>query len=208
MAQEPMTGQRGPDEIRRDIEGTRRDMDHTMDEIEGRVSPRRIRDRQTARVRGRWSRVRGSVMGSHDEGASTTGGHSATDRARAQGQEATDAVRAAPDRAKSQTRGNPLAAGLIAFGVGALAGSLLPSSKGEQRAATGLRERAEEPIKQEVKQAAQQSKDDLQPSVERATDETRQSAQSAAQHTKDDAQNRAGDVQQRAQQATDQTRRE
>jgi hypothetical protein len=37
-----------------------------------------------------------------------------------------DAASSAPDMARRQTRGNPLAAGLIALGVGWLASSLLP----------------------------------------------------------------------------------
>jgi hypothetical protein len=51
-----------------------------------------------------------------------------------------DAVGSAPDHVRSGTAGNPLAAGLIAFGVGWLAGSLVPSSTAEQDAATKVKD--------------------------------------------------------------------
>jgi hypothetical protein len=41
-----------------------------------------------------------------------------------------------------QTQGNPLAAGLIAFGVGWLAASLIPASRPEQQAAAKAKEHA------------------------------------------------------------------
>ena len=55
---------------------------------------------------------------------------------------AQSAVTGAPAQLTSQARGNPLAAGLIAFGVGLLAGSLLPTSAAEQQAATKVKDAA------------------------------------------------------------------
>lgn len=227
MGEEPMSTtpqtERTPEEIRRDIEATRADMDQTMDQLETRVSPTRIKERQTAKLRGRWSRVRESIMGSaqqardsvtgtaeqvHDSVTpSSGGGASATDRVREQGHQAAEAVKDAPDRAKAQTRGNPLAAGTVAFGLGALVGSLLPSSEAEQQAAGKLRQEAEEPVKQKLKQAGQQSKEDLQPAVQDAAQQTKQRATDAAQNTKDEAQDRAQNVQQRAQEGADRAKK-
>ena len=45
-----------------------------------------------------------------------------------------DVVTSAPQAIQTQTQGNPLAAGLVAFGVGALAGTLLPTTRREEQA--------------------------------------------------------------------------
>ena len=50
-----------------------------------------------------------------------------------------EAVADAPRKVASATQGNPVAVGLIAFGVGLLAASLIPASRPEQRAAVVLR---------------------------------------------------------------------
>jgi Protein of unknown function (DUF3618) len=216
MAEEPLnTGQRTPDQIRRDIEATRADMDQTMDQLETRVRPSAIRQRQTAKLRGRWGRARERVMGSRDYAATRTGqpyrgngdaGSSVTDQARARGDQAAQAVKDAPDRAMAQTRGNPLAAGVIAFGVGALVGSLLPSSEAEQQAATKLRDEAQEPTKQALKEAGERSKEELQPAVQDAAQRTKERASDAAQTTKDEAQDRAQQTKDRAQEGADRAR--
>ena len=209
MAEEPMstTGERTPEEIRRDIEMTRADMDRTMSQIEDRVSPTAIRERQTAKLRGRWSRVRTSVMGSPDSPFSGGGSDgSVSDKVRGQGEHAAAAVKQTPERIETQTRGNPLAAGAIAFGAGALLGSLLPASQREQQAASALREQAEEPLKQGVREMGEQTKDDLQPALQDAADQTKQRATEAAQTTKDEAQSRAQDVQERARDGAQQAR--
>ena len=215
MAEEPMstTGERSPEEIRRDIEATRADMGRTMNQIEDRVSPTAIRERQTERLRGRWSRIRTSVMGSPDSPSSGRSpfsgggsGESVADKVRGQGEDAAAAVKQTPDRLQAQTRGNPLAAGAIAFGVGALVGSVLPASQREQQAASAVREQAEQPLKEGLKQVGEQTKEDLQPAVQDAADQTKQRATEAAQTTKDEAQSRAHDVQDRAREGAQQTR--
>lgn len=133
-------------------------------------------------------------------------GESVGDRVRTQGQQGAEALRQAPDRIESQTRGNPLAAGAIAFGVGALVGSLLPASRGEQEAATALRDRTEEPLRQELRDAGERSKEELQPAVSDAADRTKERAGEAAQRTRDEAQQRARDVGDRAREGAQQTR--
>jgi len=55
---------------------------------------------------------------------------------------AQDKVSAAPGQLRRQAAGNPLAVGLIAVGVGWLAGSLLPASPAEERAAAKVKEAA------------------------------------------------------------------
>ena len=235
--------ERTPEEIRQDIAETRDDMSVTVSQIEDRVSPTRIRQRQQAKVRNRWDRMRSSVMGSRDTGPSygysTTSGYtpnygydvdqgtSRTGEARERFSEGTgearerlsegagqardrisegasrgaEALRDAPDQAMQQAQGNPFAAGLMAFGAGALLGTLLPASQPEQRAAQTLRDRYEDDVKEGAKQIAQTAKEELQPKAQQATEEIKSTAQEAAQQTKSDATDSAQRVQGEAQQA-------
>ena len=50
---------------------------------------------------------------------------------------------------KAKAEGNPLAAGLIAFGAGLLISGLIPSSQKEQQAVSTLQEKAE-PLKEQA----------------------------------------------------------
>ena len=59
---------------------------------------------------------------------------------------AADAVQEAPQAIRRQTRGNPLAAGLIAFGAGWLVSSLLPASRREQELADQAKQVAQEKV--------------------------------------------------------------
>jgi ElaB/YqjD/DUF883 family membrane-anchored ribosome-binding protein len=196
-----------PDAIRREIEATRGDMDRTLAELEDRVSPTRIRERQTEKVRSRWHDVRNAVMGSSDDHGSQHG-TSVSDQARSTMQgaqeamhDARDTIQDAPHRAEEATRGNPLAAGLVAFGVGALAGSLFPASAPERRAAEELRDRFEEPVKDSLQQSGEELRAELQEHAEEAVEDTKQSAQQAADRVRGDAEDAAEQVQGRAEDA-------
>jgi hypothetical protein len=91
---------------------------------------------------------------------------------------------------REQTEGNPLAAGLVAFGVGWLVSSLMPASEAEQEAARRAAEVARErggPVLEQAKQAATDVGETLQ-----------SEAQEAAQHIKERAQEAAGTVKETA----------
>lgn len=187
-ATDPGTSQ-DPEALRAEIARTRADMDTTLAQLEDRVSPSRIRERQTEKVRSRWRSARESVMGSASGGAGSVGDAAGS----AQG-----AVQQAPERAEQMTRGNPLAAGLIAFGVGALAGSLLPTSDAEEELAGGLRDTFEEPVKQQLQSAAQDVRGELQDHAQHAAEDVKMRAEEAVATTKEGAQNSAQQVQDRA----------
>jgi ElaB/YqjD/DUF883 family membrane-anchored ribosome-binding protein len=202
-----------PEELRRDIARTRADMDQTLAQIEDRVSPSRIKDRQVDRLRGRWQRTREAVMGSEgpdmSQRADRVGDQMSvrasemTERASDAAQHAVDQARHAPERVEEMTRGNPLAAGIIAFGLGALAGSLAPSSTPERELARGLRDEFEEPLREELQRAGEDVKQDLQEHAQQAVEETKQTAQSAAERTTDEARGRAEHVRGEAERAAE-----
>jgi len=195
------------EELRRDIERTRDDLGGTLDAIGDRVSPGRIMQRRTSAVRDRFTSVKDSIMGSAtDAYSSATGsvqdaGHGMADRASSAASTVTDT----PQLVKRQTQGNPLAAGIIAFGGGLLLASVLPSSRAEQRAATNLQDHLE-PLKDKAIEAGQQMKESLQETAQSAAQEVKQTAQSAAEEVKQGAQSSASDVKDQAQSAAGQVK--
>ena len=94
---------------------------------------------------------------------------------------AADAVQEAPQAIRRQTRGNPLAAGLIAFGAGWLVSSLLPASRREQELADQAKQVAQEKVQPVLQQVAGEVGDNL-----------REPAQQAAESVKVDRPGRQG----------------
>ncbi len=114
-----------------------------------------------------------------------------------------DAAHGAVGTVKEQAEGNPLAAGLVAFGVGWLVSSLMPASQAEQRAVGRAVEQAKSsPVVDQVKTAAQGVAQEVgQHMQEQATDaaqQVKEKAQDATSTVKDEAQGAAQDVKQSA----------
>ena len=144
-----MTDSSNPDEIRADIERTRAELSRNVDTLGDTVNPKNIATRQVDRVKDKARNLRDSIMGSPDDpyGQGRAGElqSAVSDKASAVG----DAVANAPQLAQQKTRGNPLAAGLIAFGVGLLVSSLIPASRKEQQAVGKLQDNLD-PLKQQT----------------------------------------------------------
>lgn len=184
-----------PEQIRQDIERTRAALSDDVNALGDKVSPRHIAERQAGRARDAAASLKDRVMGSAHDGDSRTS--SASD-AMSSG---ADAVRSAPSTVRRQARGNPLAAGLIAFGAGWLLSSLLPASQAEQQAAGQLRDKAGEmsqPVMDQAKQAGQEMVDNLREPAQNAVDEVRSTAQDAAANVSGQAQQATQDVKQTA----------
>ena len=212
-----MTTSNDPEAIRRQIEQTQRELSYDVDALNEKVNPSRVMDRRVSAAKGRFGRVRERVMGSaHDTRATAqyrTQSAAGTVQDRAQdaaesvqgaAQQAAHAVQQAPDTIVRQAQGNPLAAGLIAFGVGWLVSSLLPASERErelaQQAESAVREHKDE-LLAPAKQAAQEVGEQLRPAAEQAVQEVKSTAQDAAQTVKQEGQSAAQDVQGQAQQS-------
>jgi uncharacterized protein YjbJ (UPF0337 family) len=181
-----------PDRVRQDIESTRASLTRDVDLLAEKTSPRQA-------ARRRWTAVREKVMGSTEQGRHAVGDTASSaastvqDKAqqaagtmqdKAQG--AADAVRSAPQAVATQTQGNPLAAGIIAFGVGMLAATLMPVTEAERRAGQELREHSGD-LTEKAKDVATEFRDDLSGSARQAVDEVRSTAQDAVQTTKGEA---------------------
>ena len=110
-------------------------------------------------------------MGSADD-YSYGSSDSALDSAKQSAQNVADSAREMPQQIKRQTRGNPMAAGLVALGAGWLLGSLLPASREERRAAETVKQKAQ-PLMEDAKDQAREM-GDLRESGEYETAKDRQ----------------------------------
>ncbi|HYH27100.1 MAG TPA: DUF3618 domain-containing protein, partial [Blastococcus sp.] len=118
-----------PDVIRRQIEDTRRELSYDVDALNEKVNPARVVDRRMTAAKSRMTSMKERVMGSAQHTSAQTQGmasnvagsvqstaSSAAGSVQDAASAAAGAVQQAPDTIVRQTQGNPLAAGLIAFG--------------------------------------------------------------------------------------------
>ena len=194
-----------PDEIRRDIERTRADLSHNVNALADSANPANVARRQMDKVadgaRDLKSRVFGDPHDPWDDGAVGE----AQQRVGGGVEDAKLAVQDAPRQVRRQTQGNPLAAGLIAFGLGALVGGLVPSTRAEQDWATTAKDKAE-PLVEEAKAMAQEAAEHLKPAAQQAADTLKDAATAAGEHVRDDAQVAADDVRSQAELSADQAK--
>ena len=184
-----------PDAIRADIEATRARLGTNVDAVADKVTPSHIVQRQTDKVKDAVFGVKEKVMGAADH----TAGHvqSAGGSASSHLSDAGSAVADAPHQVKAKAQGNPLAAGLIAFGAGLLVSSLIPASQKEREAADSLKTAAE-PLTTELQEAAQHVAQGLKEPAQAAMDNVKATATDAAQNVKGEGQTAVSDVKDRA----------
>lgn len=193
------------DELRDDIERRRRGISGTVDELQNRVSPRRVMARGRYRAR-RWViDTRDQIMGNDDpyypwqeqesQGSGSkeenmkdrVSGFAAevTDRASHVASEAKDAVAHAPQMVRQQARGNPMAAGLIAFGGGLLLGSVLPETSTEHDMARRM-EPGVSGAMSEAREVGREVMEDVKEGAADSMEHVKDKAAEAGQHLKDD----------------------
>ena len=227
----PVTSASDPDEIRREIERTQANLSFDVDALAEKGHPEQdrraagrpgaqrggamegrgdglepdLRQRQLRRgaprrrrrgaggpaqrgghglrpgVLGGWDSCRSGVVSRHDGVRRRAGG---------------------PHAAQRQTQGNPLAAGLIAFGAGWLESSLLPATRREQQLAGQAKDVAQETaqaVAPTVRRAAEEVKENLRGPAEQAVESVRSTATYAGQTVADESKAAAAHVQDRAQ---------
>jgi hypothetical protein len=211
-----------PEVIRRQIEDTRRELSYDVDALNEKVNPTRVMDRRVSAAKGRVGRMKDRVMGSAQDTRYSAQGMASSAQGRASdmasnaagtvqdaASSAASAVQQAPETVIRQAQGNPLAAGLIAFGVGWLVSSLMPVSEKErelaQQAESAVREH-KDTLLEPAKQAAQEMGEQLKPAAQQAVDEVKSTAQDAAATVKDEGQSAAQDVKGQAQQSKETVR--
>lgn len=106
-------------ELKEEIEERRRAVDDDLEALGDKVSPSKVARRRADAVGSRFSAMRDSVMGSASGAAGSV----------------KDGATGIPQQIGSTTRGNPLAAGMVAFGLGLVVAAALPASRPERQAA-------------------------------------------------------------------------
>lgn len=217
-----MTTSSDPEQIRREIERTQAALSQDVDALTEKVTPGKIVERRVDRARDVATRLKEKVMGSdpygrHGSGESVGGSvlsaaSTATDRVSGTASSAASsvqdaaataagAVQEAPAAVRRQTRGNPVAAGLIAFGAGWLVSSLLPATRREQELADQAKQVAQEKVQPVAQQVVAEVTDNLREPAEQAVESVRSTAQDAKETVTEESRFAAQDVQGRAQDA-------
>jgi gas vesicle protein len=228
-----MTTSNDPDEIRADIERTRATLSNDVDDLAESVKPKSVAQRQVDKVKDAAGSLKDRVMGSDDDdySSSTVGdkayaakdavadrayaakdavtdkAYAARDTVSEKASDAADAVREAPTTLKRKTQGNPLAAGVIAFGLGMLVSSLIPSSEKERRAVSQLQDNLE-PVKQKATEVAQDVGENLRPAAQEAAQSVKSTAQEGVENVKQEGQSATQDVKDQAQDSKDTVRQQ
>jgi Protein of unknown function (DUF3618) len=185
-----------PEELREEIESTRADLGETVDAIGDRVSPGRMIERRTNRMRQSFRGARDRVMGvAHDTMEGT----------RERMGSGVDTLREARDSGSQATQGSPLVAGALAFGVGFLVAAVVPRTQAEAQLAPQLADRVE-PLKHELSEAREQAAEQLREPARQAASEVKETAVSGAQQVAEQARHGAEDTKQAGRQAANELR--
>jgi ElaB/YqjD/DUF883 family membrane-anchored ribosome-binding protein len=198
-----------PEQLRRDIERTQVGLSADVDALTEKVTPSRIVNRRVNRVRRTFGSMRDTVMGSASDAgdrmgsAVSTAANTVSSAASSAGELAGELAGDAPRKVREQAQGNPLAAGLVAFGLGWLAASLLPASKPEQDLAGQAKDLAQERLQPAATEMAGELKDNLREPAEQAIESIRSTARDAGSTVAEEARSATEDVTTRARDAAD-----
>ncbi|MCW2696620.1 MAG: uncharacterized protein JWR62_1705 [Modestobacter sp.] len=200
-----------PEVIRRQIEETRSNLSYDVDALNEKVNPTRVVDRRVGKAKSTVTGLKDRVFGSAHETGQYAGGAASNVAGSVQGaassasenvsnaaSTAMGAVQSAPQTLQRQAQGNPLAAGLIAFGVGWLVSSLLPTSEKEKQLAAQAESAVKEhsqPLVDQAKSVAQEIGDNLKPAAQEAVESVRTTAQEGVENVRAEGQSAAQDVQ-------------
>jgi len=187
-----------PEQIRAEIEATRSELGSNVDALADKVTPSKIVDRQKSKVRDAIGNVRTRIMGAADDAGSNL--HDAGSNLGSGISDAKDRVSDAKDRVVAKAEGNPLAVGLIAFGVGLVVASLIPASEREKDVAGNVQDSAQ-PLVEKAKDAAREVGENLKEPAQQAAAAVKDTATDAAQNVKAETQGAAQEVKGQAQQA-------
>lgn len=195
-----------PDQLAAETRTTQDALGKDVARLSDRVSPEKIVGTRREKITHSFSAIKDQVMGIGDSAA-----QAAKDGAKSAAGSAQDAATSAQnagggsgntsDAVRDKAQGNPVAAGLIAFGAGWLLSSLAPASDAEKKAASKVEEHAADPLKQSaqevagnLKEPAQQAARSVQDTTTDAANRTAEHAKSATSDVQDHAKDAKGDV--------------
>jgi hypothetical protein len=177
------------EELNAEIAGTRQSLAEDLDELQYKVSPsavvQRRKEAMSDRMRSFGSRIMGTTQSVGESAGDAASGSSGRVRETASG---------LADTAQGRVEGSPLAAGLVAFGIGVVAAGLVPASEAESRASRKVVDTAKEqgaPVAEAVKSEMASGLGDK---VTEAAQEVKETAKQSASRVKDEASSSADTV--------------
>lgn len=188
-----------PDQIREQIEETRGQLRDDVNALAENARPSTMVRHRMSRLKEKASGVRDRTMGSSSGVKENVMGKASDVRERTmdKAREAAgtggsavssvgDAATAVPERIRTQTQGNPLVVGALAFGVGWLLGSLVRASEREHQASQWVKEQAQ-PVAQQATEMAKETAERMKEPAREAAQSVRESATGAAGAVREEA---------------------
>lgn len=203
------------EQLRREIDRTRAELGTDVDALTEKVSPSRVVGRRVDKTKDAIGGLKEKVMGGSSDATSSAGDTLSGAASSVQGgvhsaaSTVGDTASTAAVKTKQAAKGNPLAAGVVAFGLGWLVSSLLPASQKERELAHQVKDQAQpavQAIGQQAGQVLSEVKDNLQEPAQQAVQSVKETATDAADTVKGDAQSAASDVKSQAQDSGQQLR--
>jgi gas vesicle protein len=162
------------DQLTADIAQTRDRMSGHLDELQDKVSPTAIVDRQKQAARAKVGGIKEKAFGT----------------ARSAGN-ATPSPSDASDAARHQVQGAPIAAGLAAFGLGMVIAALVPATEAESKAAVQVKDVVQDkaqPLMEDAKAAATDIGQNLKESAAQSAQQVKDTGTEAVATVKDEGQ--------------------
>jgi hypothetical protein len=195
MGQAAMTTNDEAEQLRRSIDQQRNALGRDLEALGDHVSPGRVIERRRMAVSRRVRSMKDSVMGAADQTGERVGG-AGSSVAEGAGS-LIGAVTDAPDAVKERTAGSPLAMGIISFGLGFVAASVLPATRREQELAARV-EPTLERAAQDAGAMAREGMEELRPVAEEAASKLGDDAKDATQAIQDRAREGMAEVREQA----------
>ncbi|MEZ5089274.1 MAG: DUF3618 domain-containing protein [Micropruina sp.] len=174
-----------PSDIQEQIEQTRARLSSNVDALADQANPAHIAQRAAGKVRRKGSALLDRVLGAAEDARDATvdAAHGLAGSVSGAAHGVGDAVSGGPSSVRRQAQGNPVAAGLVAFGIGLLIAAAFPASRQERELAQAVKEKAE-PLTDSLTDAAKQVTQDLAEPARRAAEDLRQAATAAVDTVK------------------------
>jgi gas vesicle protein len=197
-----------PNQIRQEIERTRTELSDDVNALTYKVSPRRVVGERVYRARGAFRGVKERIMGTATDVTDSAGDRLSSTASSVRDAASTvgDKAAAAPQVLREKTEGSPLAAGLVAFGVGLVISSLIPPTEPEQRLAGQVKEKVSEhsdELKEKATRVGQQVTENLREPTRQAVESVKSTVSDATDAVKEQGRSAAQDVKNQAQEAKD-----
>lgn len=161
------TDQMSTEELRRDIASQRQDIGRDLEAIGDRLSPGRMADRTRERARRRAYTWRDRLMGTVGEARERVG------EAMPSGTRGSDT--SPSEMVSEKVEGSPLMAGMVAFGIGFIAGSIIPPSRSERDLARSMEPQLQQ-VASGVAETARSAGEHLAPAMKEEAEAVKEEA--------------------------------